>query len=97
MRAPGGRPQRVLHVPVLPVRPEAVLEVPVHRLAQPVLPLGLLGPAQGRELLVADEVALVVEGAVADVDDPVGGDVEDGGDVLFCSGGSSLRGLFLSG
>jgi hypothetical protein len=40
---------------------------------------------------------VVVEGAVADVDDPVGGDVEDGGDVLFCSGGSSLRGLFFSG
>lgn len=97
MRAPGVRPQRVLHVPVLPVGPEAVLEVPVDGAAQPVLPLGALGPSQPGQLLVADEVALVVEGAVADVDDPVGGDVEDGGDVLFCSGGSSLRGLFFSG
>ena len=87
------RPQRVLHVPVLPVRPEAVLEVPVHRLAQPVLPLGLLGPAQGRELLVADEVALVVEGAVADVDDAVGGDIEDGGDVLLVGWGESVLGF----
>ena len=77
------RLERVLHVPVLPVGPEPVLEVPVDRLAQPVLPPRLLGPAEPGELLVADEVALVVEGAVADVDDAVGGDVEDGGDVLL--------------
>lgn len=68
---------------MLPVRPEAVLEVPVDGLAQAVLPFRFFGPAQGRKLLVADEVALVVESAVADVDDAVGGDVEDGGDVLL--------------
>lgn len=52
----GVGPERILHIPPLPVGGEAVVEVPVHGLAQAVLPGGALLPAQRRQLLVADEV-----------------------------------------
>ena len=50
-----------LDVFLAPVVAEAVLEVPVDGALQAVLPGGTLHPSQGRQLLVADEVPLVVE------------------------------------
>ncbi len=46
-----------------------MLEVPVDGALEAILPGGALHPAERRQLLVADEVALVVERSVLHLDD----------------------------
>lgn len=49
--------QRILNITALPVGSKAIVEVPVHSLAQAIRPGGALLPAQRGQLLVADEVS----------------------------------------
>ena len=50
--------ERILHIPTLPVGCKAIVEVPVHGLAQALRPVSALLPSQGCQLLIANEVPM---------------------------------------
>lgn len=71
-----------LDIAIVPVAGLAVLQEPVDSFLQALLPGRRLAPAESQQLLVADEVAAVVEGTVANVDNLLGGETKVLGNIV---------------